>query len=203
MAGETRQKILNATESLIHLKGLSRVTTKEIARETGLSEGALYRHFEHKEDVFFAIIAQHLPTLLGSFETHLPGTADVQTNLKTIALSAMDYFGKLIPMSASFLADTELLAQYRKKMSQIAEGPIVGGPQKIEELLATYIDEEKQLGRIRAQIASREIAILLLGACFQFTYLHHLMGNTPFGQTEEQFVGELIEGLMASIMSTL
>lgn len=203
MAGETRQKILNATESLIQLKGLSRVTTKEIARETGLSEGALYRHFEHKEDVFFAIIARHLPTLLGSFEMHLPGTADVQTNLKTILLAATDYFGKLIPMSASFLADTELLAQYRKKMSQIAEGPIAGGPQKIEELLATYIDEEKQLGRIQAQIASREIAILLLGACFQFTYFHQLIGNTPPGKTEEQFVEELIEGLLASIMSTL
>src|SRR6266568_3726220 len=115
MAGETRQKILDATQKLIQLKGLSRVTTKEIARETGLSEGALYRHFEHKEEVFFAIIAQHLPTLLGSFGTHLPGTADVQTNLKAIMLAAMDYFGKLIPMSASFLADTELLAQYHKK----------------------------------------------------------------------------------------
>src|SRR6266568_4847922 len=195
MAGETRQKILDATQKLIQLKGLSRVTTKEIARETGLSEGALYRHFEHKEEVFFAIIAQHLPTLLGSFGTHLPGTADVQTNLKAIMLAAMDYFGKLIPMSASFLADTELLAQYRKKMSQIA-----GGPQKIEELLSTYLEEEKQLGRIQAQIASKEIAILLLGACFQFTYLHHLMGNTPFAKTEEQFVGELIQGLMASIL---
>ena len=57
MAGETRQKILDATQKLIQLRGLSRVTTKEIARETGLSEGALYRHFEHKEEVFFAIIA--------------------------------------------------------------------------------------------------------------------------------------------------
>ena len=200
MAGETRQKILDATQKLIQLRGLSRVTTKEIARETGLSEGALYRHFEHKEEVFFAIIAQHLPTLLGSFGTHLPGTADVQTNLKAIMLAAMDYFGKLIPMSASFLADTKLLAQYRKKLSQIAEGPIAGGPQKIEELLSTYLEEEKQLGRIQAQIASKEIAILLLGACFQFTYIHHLMGDTPFGKTEEQFVGELIQGLMASIL---
>src|SRR5260370_16400599 len=118
MAGETRQEILEATERLIKLKGLSRVTTKDIARESGLSEGALYRHFEHKEEVFFAIIAQHLPTLLGSFETHLPGTADVQTNLKAITLAAMDYFGKLIPMSASFLADTWFLPQSRKTMSQ-------------------------------------------------------------------------------------
>ena len=205
MAGETRQKIVEATERLIQLKGLARVTTKEIARETGLSEGALYRHFEHKEEVFFAIIAQHLPTFLGAFEMHLPGTEDVQSNLKVIALAAMDYFDKLIPMSASFLADTELLVQYRAKMSQVAAGTgtvdrAAAGPQRVEDLLATYLDEEKQLGRLPAHIASREIAMLLLGACFQFAYLHHLMGQTPLGKTREQFVEGLIRGMMSSIL---
>lgn len=202
MAGETRQKILEATERLIKLRGLSRVTTKEIAREIGLSEGALYRHFEHKEEVFFAIIAQHLPTFLGTFETHLPGTADIQSNLKVILMAAMDYFDKLIPMSASFLADMELLAQYRTKMSQVAAEAGGGGPQKVEDLLATYLEEEKQLGHLPARVASREIAILLLGACFQFAYLHHLMGATPSGKTREQFVEELIRGLLSSLLPT-
>src|SRR5947209_7075230 len=63
MTGETRQKILDAAEKLLLLKGLARVTTKEIARETGLSEGALYRHFDHKEEIFFALMARHLPVL--------------------------------------------------------------------------------------------------------------------------------------------
>ena len=199
MAGETRQKIIEATERLIQMKGLSRVTTKEIARETGLSEGALYRHFEHKEEVFFAIITRNLPTFLSAFETHLPGTATIQDNLTAIALAAMDYFEKLIPMSASFLADTELLAQYRDKMSQITAGASAGGPQKVEDLLASYLDEEKQLGRIPAHVKVREIAILLLGACFQFAYLRLLMGNSLPGKPREQFVGELLQGLMSSM----
>src|SRR5258708_28878771 len=103
MAGETRQKIVEATERLIKMKGLARVTTKEIAREVGLSEGALYRHFEHKEEAVFAIITQHLPTFLTAFETHLPGTAYIGCNLTAIRLAGMDYFGDLIPLSASFL----------------------------------------------------------------------------------------------------
>lgn len=198
MAGETRQKIIEATERLIRIKGLGRVTTKEIARETGLSEGALYRHFEHKEEVFFAIIAQNLPTFLDVFQTHEPGTADLQSNLQAIAQAAMQYFSKLVPMSASFLADTELLEQYRAKMSQMLAAGASQGPQKIEDLLATYLDEEKQLGRLQPYVSSRAIAALLLGACFQFTYLHQLMGNTPSGQTEDQFAAELIRSLMSS-----
>ncbi len=196
MAGETRQKIVEATERLIKLKGLARVTTKEIAREVGLSEGALYRHFEHKEEVFFAIIAQHLPTFLSAFETHLPGTADVASNLTAIMLAGMDYFGELIPMSASFLSDTELLAQYRQKMSRVAAGPGGGGPQKIEDLLATYLEEEKQLGRIQSPMESRTAAVLLLGACFQWTYLTQLMGQPPLNKTREQFIGGLIPDLI-------
>jgi hypothetical protein len=116
-------------------------------------------------------------------------------------MAAMDYFDKLIPMSASFLADAELLAQYRAKMSQVAaEAGGAVGPQKVEDLLATYLEEEKQLGRLPACIASREVAMLLLGACFQFAYLHHLLGTTPSGKTREQFIEELIRGMMSSIL---
>jgi hypothetical protein len=49
---------------------------------------------------------------------HLPGTAHIEDNLMAIALAGMEYFGELILMSASLLADTELLAQYRQKMSK-------------------------------------------------------------------------------------
>lgn len=111
----------------------------------------------------------------------------------------MQYFSKLVPMSASFLADTELLAQYRTKMGQLAAAGASKGPQNIENLLAAYLDEEKQLGRLPPHVSSRAIAVLLLGACFQFTYLHQLMGNTPFGKTEEQFTGELIQELLSSL----
>src|SRR5579883_2746924 len=175
MAGETRQKIIEATERLARVRGLSRVTTKEIAREVGLSEGALYRHFEHKEEVFFAILAQHLPKFLAAFEAHLPGTGDVEENLQAIVLAGMDYFAELIPMTAFFLTDSELLERYRARMSEV-HAHAHGGPQQIEDLLSTYLDEEKQLGRIQSPLASRTMVILLLGACFQYTYLLQLMG---------------------------
>src|SRR5260221_8731379 len=61
MAGETRKRILDAAEKLLLLKGLAPVATKKNARETGLSEGALYRHFDHKEEIFFSLMARHLP----------------------------------------------------------------------------------------------------------------------------------------------
>jgi hypothetical protein len=42
--------------------------------------------------------------------------------------------------------------------------------------------------------------MLLLGACFQFAYLRHLLGKTPSGKTHERFVEELLRGLMSSMI---
>src|SRR5436190_6178760 len=123
MAGETRQKILDATEKLLLLKGLARVTTKEIARETGLSEGALYRHFDHKEEIFFALMARHLAAFHETFQAHQAGTGSPSENLAAIALAALHYYDQLVPMGASFLADTVLLAEFRATIRAVGVGP--------------------------------------------------------------------------------
>ncbi len=100
--GKTRQKILEAAEKLLLLKGSAHVTTKEIAREVGLSESALYRHFDHKEDIFFALMAEHLPAFHDVFQTHRAGTATVSENLIALALAVAHYHEQLLPMGVSF-----------------------------------------------------------------------------------------------------
>ena len=191
MPGETRQKILDATERLIQMRGLGRVTTKEIARETGLSEGALYRHFGHKEEVFFEIVQKYLPAFLDTLGTHMAGTGHVDENLEAIALAAIQYYGKLIPMGASFLADAALLAEYRKQLQQIS-----GGPQRFFEVVAAYIEEEQQLGRIARHTSALSIAIQLLGPCFQYEFMRQFTGELPFGWSGHEFVKDLVQGLI-------
>lgn len=192
---ETRQKILDAAEKLILLKGLARVTTKEIAREVGLSEGALYRHFDHKEEIFFALLAKHLPALHDTFQAHQPGTGTLRENLAAIALAIIHYYEQLIPMSASFLADIELLTQFRTTIR-----PLQMGPQNVFERLAAYIEEEQQLGRIGKQVPALSIATLLLGPCFQWVFIRQFLGYDPFDKTDQQFAEDLVQGLTTSIL---
>ena len=190
MPGETRQKILEATEHLVQMKGLARVTTKEIARQTGLSEGALYRHFEHKEEVFFAILAKHLPTFLDTLQAYTAGTGTLSENLEAIALAAMRYYRQLLPISAALFADTDLLGKYRELLQQIQ-----GGPDVFFELVAAYIREEQQLGRIAPDVPALTLAILLLGPCFQYEFVRQFTGDQLFQQTDDMFVKMLVQGL--------
>jgi AcrR family transcriptional regulator len=193
--GETRQRILDAAEKLILLKGLTHVTTKEIAREVGLAESALYRHFDHKEEIFFALMAEHLPAFHDLFQTHQAGTATLSENLAALALEVIHYYEQLLPMGVSFLADKELLTQFRATTQ-----PLGMGPHNLFQWVAAYLEEEQHLGRIGQHLPSLSIAILLLGPCFQWVFNRQFLGFDPFHKTEQQFAEELVQGVLAGIL---
>ena len=190
---ETRQKILDAAEKLILLKGLTHVTTKEIAREVGLSESALYRHFNHKEEIFFALMAEQLPAFHNTFQTHQVGTATISENLVALVLAVIHYYEQLLPMGISFLTDKELLTRFRATTR-----PLGMGPHNLFEWIATYLEEEQHLGRIGQHLPSLTIAIL--GPCFQWVFNQQFLGFDPFHKTEQQFAEELVQGLLTGIL---
>lgn len=53
----TREKLLTAAARCFAAKGYSACSVSDIAREAGLSQGALYVHFKGKEELFKAMIA--------------------------------------------------------------------------------------------------------------------------------------------------
>lgn len=56
---ERRQQIVEAAVRLFSDKGFHKTTTREIAKESGLSNGALYEYVASKEDVLF-LVCQHI-----------------------------------------------------------------------------------------------------------------------------------------------
>ena len=54
-AAATRQKILTAAERMFYRKGVSNTTLEEVAKEAGVTRGAIYWHFANKTDLFLAL----------------------------------------------------------------------------------------------------------------------------------------------------
>jgi AcrR family transcriptional regulator len=52
---ETREALIAAARELFGQRGFAAVGTEEIARSAGMTRGALYHHFESKEDLFRAV----------------------------------------------------------------------------------------------------------------------------------------------------
>jgi AcrR family transcriptional regulator len=57
---DTTLKLLNATIELLHDKGLSRMSTPDIAKVAGVSRGALTHHFASKEKIVSAAVSHML-----------------------------------------------------------------------------------------------------------------------------------------------
>jgi AcrR family transcriptional regulator len=55
----TAEKIMLAAAQLFARQGYHGTSTREIARLAGLSENTLFRHFDHKEDLFWSALRSH------------------------------------------------------------------------------------------------------------------------------------------------
>jgi AcrR family transcriptional regulator len=51
-----REQIVEAATRVFAEKGFRRATTREVAREAGVSEGTIYNYFEDKDDLLMAIL---------------------------------------------------------------------------------------------------------------------------------------------------
>ena len=60
---KTRQKILDATEYLIKRRGFVKISSRDISKECGVSQGSIYLHFETKEHLLMTILGSNIDSL--------------------------------------------------------------------------------------------------------------------------------------------
>jgi len=159
-----REKILDAAAQIMRERGLARATTKEIARAAGYSEALLYKHFADKQEIYLGVLHERIGGLSGA--SALVGTATVQQNAIELVRRLMAFYVKSFPMSASIFSDRDLLASWRASMS--AKG---GGPRSPVKMLRSYLEGERDAGRIPSTIDPDAVAALLCGAAFQAAFL--------------------------------
>src|SRR5207244_432509 len=107
---DRRTQILKATEKLIRARGLSGVTTRQIAEEAGCSEGALYVHFKNRIDLLLAVLEESLPDMLQPLHAlkDAPGIRTPQKNLEAAVRGIFAFHRRVTPMIAALFAEPEL-----------------------------------------------------------------------------------------------
>ena len=89
-AEKTRASLLDAAELLFLRQGVAATTLEEIAREAGLTRGAVYWHFDNKMDLFQAMIARvRMPIELMYEELFAPTNDDLIAGLKRLCLEML------------------------------------------------------------------------------------------------------------------
>ncbi|MFD8738894.1 TetR/AcrR family transcriptional regulator [Streptomyces sp. NPDC059618] len=190
-----RIRILDAAHELMLTLGLSRVTTKEIARAAGCSEAALYKYFASKEELFIRVLHERLPQLGPLLErlTAEPREHSLEENLTEIVRQAALFYEQSFPIAASLYAETQLKRRHDEAMRAMGAGPhmpIRG--------LAAYLLAEQRAGRVQQDTDTYAAASLLLGACAQraFAYDATEEGTPP---ALDEFAPSLARTLLAGL----
>ena len=72
----TRELILDAAERVFHQRGVSRTSLQEIAKDAGLTRGAIYWHFENKGELFDAMMQRVTLPMMARMTEVTPGDED-------------------------------------------------------------------------------------------------------------------------------
>ncbi|MFD8547752.1 TetR/AcrR family transcriptional regulator [Streptomyces sp. NPDC059649] len=196
----TRSRILDAAATLMTTVGLTRTTTKQIAREAGCSEAALYKHFRSKEEIFVRVLHERAPRFSDALRRLPDAVGDDRgpaRHLEEVTLTALRFYRRSFPIAASLFASPELLDTHRRKLDELG----TDGPQNAVQHLAAYLMAEQKLGRIASGIDPHAAATLLIGACFHRAFLDLFFdAKAPAGallpEDEREFAAETVRALL-------
>ncbi len=190
-----REHLIDVAERLLSERQVSAITTRDIARTAGVSDGVLYNYFADKNDLLLTALVRRYGRIVARFEADLPqpGTATVEENLGAHARAMLDLQADALPIAAGLITEPALL---RQLIDAIHREPL--GPQRILHHVAGYIVGEQRLGRLPA-VDVEAATTLLFGATIMLAFTN-LMGGASREDLARQLpavVGTLVRGLDA------
>ncbi len=152
-----QQQIINAARKLIFKYGSGHLTIRNIAKEVGISEAAIYRHFPSKESIM-SLMADHIAdNLLGDINK---ARVAASSRLETLDLTMRNHFSAIERRRGlSFQIIAEIITLGDKKLNK-----------KVSEIIDNYINTLQDLlsqgvisGEIRKDVDLHTAAQLLFG----------------------------------------
>jgi TetR/AcrR family transcriptional regulator, mexJK operon transcriptional repressor len=163
-----RQLVLDAATALFIAQGYGAVSMDAIARSAGVSKATLYAHFGSKDQLFETIITEACRAKFNWREALPEGGGDLRAALTALGRRTL-----------RFLLEDGALAIYRVVVAESARFPELGrafyegGPATGRALLATWLAEQAEAGRLRVPdpplAADQLMALLRAGLYFRAT----------------------------------
>lgn len=177
-----REHLIDAAEKLLAKKPVTTITTRDIARTAGVSDGVLYNYFADKHDLLVAALVRRYGELMTRFDSGLPapGTGTVEENLKVYARASLDLVAEALPAVPGLISEPALLHRF---FVAIHTEPF--GPHRMRQPIADYLAGEQRLGRLGDFDVDAAVGLIMgpaimLGAT-------ELMSGTPRAELADEF----------------
>jgi len=162
---DTRQKIINATANLIVEEGLDAARISKIAKRAGLTDGAIYRHFDNKETLLVEVFLD----ITTEIEEHAKrfsqqeDTSQEETAKERFINFLEDLFGFFLEQPERFV-----LFESLKHATSVNKENKVSALEQTFNLLTNLLNETKSENLIRQNTRNEIIIPAIYGALSQF-----------------------------------
>ena len=196
LSAETRRErtegILAAAARLFVERGYDRATLREVAREAGVSTGAIYAHFRTKEDLLFEICRRQAEAQEGALREALGSFSLEDGGFEAALRAALAPFLTLPEEQACRREMVNLLFWYESVRDPGLGALMRGAMGSWRDAAAGRVREEQRVGRLRRDIDPKAFATVLFALPFGLQLYELLSGE---GVDREAFVrdaGEIL-----------
>jgi len=180
-----RRQIADAARTIAVKYGSEHITVRRIAKEIGVSEGALYRHFKSKRDILSLMVERIEEDLVGDIER---GSATATTPLGVLDSSLRNHVSAIQQRKGvSFQVIAEIISLGDKKLSRQSSEALSAYTGRIRDILSAGIDA----GEIRKDIDPEKAAIFI-AAALQGLVSRWALGNYDFDLEKEYLFAWLL-----------
>ena len=154
---ERQQEIITAAIHIIAEQGFQDLSLRNLAERVGVSEPALYRHFENKDDLLLKLvtfIVQNYTEVMRQIKApQQPALQEIEQMLQR----AVQFFAELKPFSTTLYAAAAFY--HKPELIEQIQSVVRVSSDRLDELL----QRGQREGDVRRDLPSRQMAVILMG----------------------------------------
>ncbi len=152
-----RREVLTEARQIVATHGMHGLTTKALAHATGVSEGALYRHFKGKDDILLGLIDDIEETLFEKLEEAKEESGSVLERLERLLETHLSYSERR--RGVSFIVISEVLLNGDRRLKQRMQ-TVIG---RYLRLVQALLEEGVVEGQVKQNIDPSAAALAFFG----------------------------------------
>ena len=184
-----RVKIVRAVCTLLEDNDFNSITTAQIARTAGVTEGLIYKYFENKRDLLYQVLETYFNRFIAYCDGAMADSPTALTKLRSIVRAHLESYDRHRVFARILLLEVRNAASFFESSAYAA---VRRHSRIILEIIRLGIDQ----GEIRDDIAPEAIRDALFGA-IEHSTLACLIFNRPMDvdATSERACSVLFSGI--------
>ncbi|MDD4227231.1 MAG: TetR/AcrR family transcriptional regulator [Mariniphaga sp.] len=158
MQTERQQEIISTALDLISEKGIQGLTIKNLSKKLGITEPAIYRHFENKIQILIALLDLLKQNTSVIFEAELNSDETAVLKIERLFEKHFKSFAET-PSLAAVVFSEEMFRNEEKLTDKISE--VIEANNKT---LLAILKQGQQNNEIRSDIDAEHLVIFIMGA---------------------------------------